>query len=147
MKDQNKKQKPDYFAEFRPLFHNIVARQKADKELKILRFHFTAPVEEVAQMAKLAKMVVEVGPGEKNEHLSMVPFIMFIIKMFDGIVDKSTEPLLLYFTATEEEYESAVVVLNEIINVRSTMTDYANEWADTLILINLFLKRLRVDNH
>lgn len=137
-------QKSDYFAEFRPLFRKIVARQKAKKELKLLHIHFTAPVEEVAQMAKLARMIIDEGPGEKDQNLIAVPFLMFIIKMFDGIVDKSTEPLLLDFTVTGAERELAVMMLTEIIEVHST--ERVDEWADTLILINSFIKRIQANN-
>lgn len=90
-------------------------------------------------MAKLAKIIIEEGQGEKKQYLFVVPFLMFIIKMFDGIVDKSTEPLLLDFTVTGEERELAIILLAELIQVRS---NDANQWADTLILTTSFLKRI-----
>ncbi|MDR1103164.1 MAG: hypothetical protein LBL42_05345 [Tannerella sp.] len=139
----------DYFAEFRPVFNQIVQEQEADSELQLIHFRFRAPVEEVAQMAKLARIFIDAGPGENSEHLPFVHFITFIIKMFEGIIDKSVDPLQLDFTATEQELEHAVIAFEEIIKARLESSDnrYANEWADTLILINAFVKRLEKFNH
>jgi hypothetical protein len=140
------KQKQDYFAPFRPLFRRIVESQKADAGLKVLHIHFPAPSEEVAQVAKIARMIIDEGPGENNDRLFMIPFLMFCIKMFDGIVDKSVEPLLLDFTATEEEHEHAIMSLEIIIDERSHGNESLTLWIDTLILLHSFLERLKAGN-
>ncbi|MDR1336837.1 MAG: hypothetical protein LBK22_08420 [Tannerella sp.] len=135
---------PDYFAAFRPVFNQIVKQQEADSTLQLLHLRFTAPVEEVAQMAKLARLMIDAGPGEDNERFTLIPFLMFVVKMFDGIVDKSVDPLQLDFTVTEMEREHSILGFEGIIKVRLEMQDnrYADEWADVLILINSFIKRI-----
>jgi hypothetical protein len=137
-------EKPDYFAAFRPMFNLIVNQQQTDSELQLVHFRFMAPVEEVAQIAKFARIIIDAGPGESNERLSVMPLLVFVIKMFDGIVDKSVDPLQLDFTAANWEREYTIIAIREIIKARLESSDnsYANEWADALIIINSFVKRI-----
>jgi hypothetical protein len=136
--------KSDYFAEFRLVFCQIVKQQEADSTLQLLHFRFIAPMEEVAQTAKLARMAIDLGPGEENENFAIIPFLMFVIKMFDGIVDKSVDPLQLDFTATEWEYEQAILTFEIITKIclEAPNSRYADKWTDPLILINTFIKRI-----
>jgi hypothetical protein len=139
--------KQDYFASFRPLFYRIVDTQQADAQLKMLHIHFPAPVDEVAQVAKIARMIIDGAPDKNEERLYMIPFLMFCIKMFDGIVDKSVEPLLLDFTATDEEHDRAITVLEILIDEYSHNNECLASWADTLILLHAFLERLKAGNY
>ncbi|MDR1222307.1 MAG: hypothetical protein LBL07_05440 [Tannerella sp.] len=74
-------EKSDYFAEFRLVFRQIVKQQEADSTLQLLHFRFIAPVKEVAQTAKLARMAIDLGPEDENENFAVIPFLMFVIKM------------------------------------------------------------------
>ncbi|MDR1645726.1 MAG: hypothetical protein LBS05_07895 [Tannerellaceae bacterium] len=139
-------QKPDYFAEFRPLFNKTVADQKADPEANFILIHFPVPVEEVAHVFRVTKLMIENGPEGEEAQVMTFFCIMFVIKMFDGIADRTQDPVLLHFKALEMERIAAMRVLRIITYMYNDEFVYRDEWANAMILIDSFIKRMERGN-
>jgi uroporphyrinogen-III decarboxylase len=145
-------QKTDYFAESRSLFREIVALQKADANQRFVHLRFPAPEDEVAQVAKFAKALISKIADENGMiHFILIPFFTFSVKMIDGIVDKSAQPLLLDFTATKDEYEMIMYILAESLDrmsseQKSTQKKIVGHTVEVQILLKSFLKRLQACN-
>ncbi|MDR1645727.1 MAG: hypothetical protein LBS05_07900 [Tannerellaceae bacterium] len=135
-------QQPDFFAEFRPTFKKVVADQKAAPGTKFVLIHFPAPVEEIAQVLKVTKMMSTSPPKEEETQLLTFFYITFVIKMYDGIADRTQDPTLLHFRVTEYERDGALSILKAIINAPHNDSTYHNEWADAKILLHSFIKRI-----
>ncbi|MDR2042450.1 MAG: hypothetical protein LBP98_09080 [Tannerella sp.] len=142
-------QKKDYFAAYRTFFHRLVALQKEDPNQRFLRVSFPVPADEMAHVAHFAKGVMD-GGGlvEKNGAINffILPFFTFAVKMVDGIVDRSAQPLQLDFVATRDEVEVTFLVLSEAIKVvvEKPETTYLHR-SDVLIHYKSFLRRLQTN--